>query len=185
MENLKQPRFITLRTTLLIGVAMSASAITLISYTMPTSADLKEDFCVSAELIEDQSVTARFGNCPTGGDSVEMTPVGDSAPVSSPTESPTPSASPISSPEATPTPTPTPTPEGPPPPPAQNNDPNTTTFLFCHHGEKHYNSYNGMLNGHHDRHIEDIIPPIPPKNYPGWQWTAKNAETYYNNCVPK
>lgn len=85
--------------------------------------------------------------------------------------------------EPTPSPTATTTSETPAIPP-ENRDPNTKEFRFCHQGATHSNSYTGMMAGHHDKHPEDIIPPIPFKFYEGWNWNAKNAETFYNNCVP-
>lgn len=67
--------------------------------------------------------------------------------------------------------------------PAVNKDPKTKTFMFCHMGAMHSNSFNGMVNGHQG-HAEDIMPPIPPRNYVGWNWNAETAKIYYNNCKP-
>jgi hypothetical protein len=67
--------------------------------------------------------------------------------------------------------------------PAANRDPKTQKFLFCHHGEMHSNSYKGMIEGH-EHHAEDIMPPIPPEDYPGWNWNHQTAKIYYNNCKP-
>lgn len=115
------------------------------------------------------------------------------APIVTPTATvtPIPSATPTTSqapvPTATPTPTQapvvTPKPEPIPDIPAENKDSKTKKFMFCHNGAMHSNSFNGMVNGHQG-HAEDIMPPIPFKNYAGWNWNAKTAKTYYNNCVP-
>lgn len=128
-------------------------------------------------------------------------------PTSDPTVAPTPTAEPTLSPEPTSTPTvspsptptytpdtiesPTPAPTDPVPPepdpipiPPENTDPKTQEFRFCHLGAMHSNSFTGMMNGHHDKHDEDIIPPIPFKFYGGWNWNSTNAKTYYNNCIP-
>lgn len=134
-------------------------------------------------------------------------------PVFTPAPSPTPSATPTVSPSATPSatvapttaaptatatatvvpttsPSPTavatttaPKPEPIPDAPAANKDPKTKTFMFCHMGAMHSNSFNGMVNGHQG-HADDIMPPIPPRNYVGWNWSAQTAKIYYNNCKP-
>jgi cell division septation protein DedD len=110
-----------------------------------------------------------------------VTPTASATPVVTPTPSVTPSTS-------APTPTPTSTPVAPKPEPipdapARNKDPKTKTFMFCHMGAMHSNSFNGMVNGHQG-HDEDIMPPIPPRNYVGWNWNAQTAKIYYNNCKP-
>jgi hypothetical protein len=106
------------------------------------------------------------------------------------TPAPTPSPAPtqVESPSASPSPLPTekpedPTPEPNPLTPGDNLNPKTKKFLFCHNGSMHSNSYTGMINGH-EHHAQDIMPPIPPLNYPGWNWTYRNAQTFYNNCIP-
>lgn len=104
------------------------------------------------------------------------TPVSTASATSSPTASATPQSSPSSS--------PTPTAEPAPAIPTENTDPKTKSFRFCHNGAMLSNSYNGMINGHHGNHPQDIIPPIPFKFYGGWNWNATNAKTFYNNCVP-
>jgi hypothetical protein len=120
------------------------------------------------------------------------------APEVTPTVTPSPTATASSAPTPTPThtpdtivsPTPIPTePIVPPAPdpipiPAANTDPKTKEFMFCHAGAMHSNSFTGMMNGHHDKHPDDIIPPIPFKFYGGWNWNSTNAKTFYNNCVP-
>jgi type II secretory pathway pseudopilin PulG len=111
-------------------------------------------------------------------------------PVATPTPTPTPTQAPTTPPaEVTPTPAPStaapeaPKPEPVPDAPAENKDPKTKKFMFCHKGSMHSNAFNGMVNGHQG-HDEDIMPPIPPKNYAGWNWNATTAKVYYNNCVP-
>lgn len=104
------------------------------------------------------------------------TPTATATPTVAPTATPTPSATPTSSPVA-------PKPEPIPDIPAENKDSKTKKFMFCHMGAMHSNNFNGMVNGHHG-HGEDIMPPIPFKNYAGWNWNAKTAKIYYNNCVP-
>lgn len=119
-----------------------------------------------------------------------------SSPTPTPTESATTSPTPAASPAATeaasliPSPSPSatalpedPTPEPNPLTPGDNLDPKTKKFLFCHGGMMHSNSYTGMIQGH-EHHADDIMPPIPPQNFPGWNWNYRNAQTFYNNCVP-
>lgn len=119
------------------------------------------------------------------------TPSGEPTPTetSSPDPTPEPTTAPSPTPTETtvvssPTPSPSPTVEPAPAIPAENTDPKTKEFMFCHSGAMHTNSFTGMLNGHHDKHSTDIIPPIPFKFYGGWNWNAANAKTFYNNCVP-
>lgn len=130
---------------------------------------------------------------PTAPPSATASPVAPS-PTPTPTDSASPAPSVTASPAATeaasnpPSPSPTappedPTPEPNPLTPGDNLNPKTKKFLFCHGGMMHSNSYAGMINGH-EHHAEDIMPPIPPLNYPGWNWTYRNAQTFYNNCVP-
>ena len=125
---------------------------------------------------------------------VAPTPTETATTAPEPTLVPTPTASPTPTPTHTPDVTVSPTPVAtapvvPPAPdpipiPPANLDPKTKEFMFCHGGAMHSNSFTGMMNGHHDRHADDIIPPIPFKFYGGWNWTATNAKTYYNNCIP-
>lgn len=117
-----------------------------------------------------------------------FTPTPEPTVSDTPTVSPTPSAPTAPVPTVTPSapaPTvpPTPKPEPIPDAPARNKDPKTKTFMFCHMGAMHSNSFNGMVNGHQG-HDEDIMPPIPPRNYVGWNWNAQTAKIYYNNCKP-
>jgi outer membrane biosynthesis protein TonB len=154
------------------------------------------------------TVTASPTPLPTQTSEATATPI--ITPTETPSSSPTPTDSQTPSPEVTPTadpvPTPTPTPTHTPdiivsptptptepivppapdpiPIPVANTDPKTKEFMFCHDGAMHSNSFTGMLNGHHDRHPDDIIPPIPFKFYGGWNWTADNAKAFYNNCIP-
>lgn len=121
---------------------------------------------------------------PTPTLSPSVTPSATTAPTTSPTSPPAtqPTAAPTAS--SSPTVKPEdPTPEPNPLTPGDNLDPKTKKFLFCHDGMMHSNSYTGMIQGH-EHHPNDIMPPIPPKNFPGWNWTYKNAQTFYNNCVP-
>lgn len=140
------------------------------------------------------------------GDVLVTEPVFTPTPEPTVSESATPTASPSPTPSATtsaPTPTTTSTPTAPtvsatptavatttapqpvviPDAPARNKDPKTKTFMFCHMGAMHSNSFNGMVNGHQG-HADDIMPPIPPRNYVGWNWNAQTAKIYYNNCNP-
>lgn len=103
-------------------------------------------------------------------------------PTQAPTSSPTVTATAV--PTQTSVPSASPKPEPIPDAPAANKDPKTKTFMFCHMGAMHSNSFNGMVNGHQG-HTEDIMPPIPPRNYVGWNWNAQTAKIYYNNCIPK
>lgn len=139
----------------------------------------------------DPTATAIPSSTPTETHSPEpevtATPIPTAA---SPSPEPTVEPSPTHSPDVTVSPTPVatapvvpPAPDPIPIPPA-NLDPKTKEFMFCHAGSMHSNSFTGMMNGHHDRHADDIIPPIPFKFYGGWNWTDTNAKTYYNNCVP-
>ena len=108
-------------------------------------------------------------------------------PVGSTDPQPVETAAPSPDPEPEPSPAPSNdedlTPEPDPLTPADNMDPKTKKFLFCHGGSMHSNSYKGMIEGH-EHHVEDIMPPIPPINYPGYNWNYRTAKTYYNNCVP-
>jgi hypothetical protein len=122
------------------------------------------------------------------GEDVIITPTSPPSATSAPTAPPTASATPTSTATSTPTSTPSAapqpvTPEKAPEPPAANRDPKTKTFMFCHNGAMHSNNFNGMVNGHQG-HPEDIMPPIPFKNYVGWNWNAQTAKVYYNNCQP-
>lgn len=117
----------------------------------------------------------------------EVTPSPTATPTPT-TPAPSPAPTQVESPSPSPSPLPTekpedPTPEPNPLTPGDNLDPKTKKFLFCHNGMMHSNSYTGMINGH-EHHAEDIMPPIPPLNYPGWNWSYRNAQTFYNNCVP-
>jgi hypothetical protein len=130
---------------------------------------------------------------PTVAPSEDVTPTEEATASPTPTPTPTtPEPSPLptqdESPSPSPSPAPTekpedPTPEPNPLTPGDNLNPKTKKFLFCHNGMMHSNSYTGMINGH-EHHAEDIMPPIPPLNYPGWNWTYRNAQTFYNNCIP-
>lgn len=122
---------------------------------------------------------------PTPSETIVPTPTVTPTASDTPVVTPTPSLAPSTS---APTPTPTSTPVAPKPEPipdapARNKDPKTKTFMFCHMGAMHSNSFNGMVNGHQG-HDEDIMPPIPPRNYVGWNWNAQTAKIYYNNCKP-
>lgn len=124
---------------------------------------------------------------PTADPTAEPTPTETTTPDPTPEPTVAPSPTPtqttvVSSPSPTPSPSPTVAPA--PVIPPENTDPKTKEFMFCHSGAMHSNSFNGMMNGHHDKHATDIIPPIPFKFYGGWNWNAANAKTFYNNCVP-
>lgn len=107
-------------------------------------------------------------------------------PTTTPSPIPTATTTPTATATATPTPTATAAPAAPEPAPVTpeaNKDPKTKNFKFCHKGSMLSNNFNGMVNGHQG-HSEDIMPPIPFKNYAGWNWTSQTAKVYYNNCVP-
>jgi hypothetical protein len=125
---------------------------------------------------------------PTNAPEEPVTPGSEETATPSPTATATPTPVPTEEESPSPSPTPTekpedPTPEPDPLTPGDNLNPKTKKFLFCHNGMMHSNSYTGMIQGH-EHHAEDIMPPIPPLNYPGWNWTYRNAQTFYNNCVP-
>lgn len=124
--------------------------------------------------------TATSTPSPDSSESPSKSPTPTASPTVSPSSQPTVSQSPTASPVPSPTPTEEPIPAIPP----ENTDPKTKEFRFCHNGSPMSNSYTGMMNGHHGNHPEDIIPPIPFKFYGGWNWNAKNAKAFYNNCVP-
>lgn len=141
------------------------------------------------------TATATATPAPTASAPISSTPTATATATVIPTTTATATATPTVKPTATPTvtaaatasatpkPTVTPTPDPAPVTPAENNDPKTNTFMFCHDGSMHSNNFNGMVNGHQN-HPEDIMPPIPPRNYAGHNWNAQTAKTYYNNCVP-
>lgn len=147
-------------------------------YTAPNNGEVGgEHQEVEEEYGEDEPVEFPFPEATTPTETPTVAP------------SPTPSATPTATATATPTVTPTSAPTVAPVVtvipdiPAVNKNPSTKKFMFCHMGAMHSNNFNGMVNGHHG-HNEDIMPPIPFKNYAGWNWNAQTAKIYYNNCKP-
>lgn len=206
MANNRPSGFITIRTAFLVGTLIMIPAAAGVA-TQTTSASPDSGICVKAQWEGDPSIVSYYGDCPeviiddpSPQPSSIPTPTPDPIPAEpewaptappAPVPVPTPTEEPeIDEPDeiippSAPVPTPGPTVKPPPAPvtPAENLDPSTKKFKFCHNGSMHSNSYNGMVNGH-TNHSADIMPPIPVKNYPGWNWTSKNAETFYNNCNP-
>lgn len=173
----------------------------------PSDAPAEGDGAVGPQPQPTATQTPTITPTPTA----EATPTSGPEVIESPTPTPTPTASGPASTSPTPTAAPSPsatstpvsdtgstapeytatppkdaedpTPEPDPLTPAANFDKKTKDFLFCHGDMMHSNSFQGMIQGH-EHHPDDIMPPIPAKDYPGWNWTWKTAKIYYNNCKP-
>lgn len=206
MINNRQSGFITIKTALLVGTLIMIPAAAGIA-TQATSASPDSGICVRAQWEDDPEIVSLYGDCPVTdiNDPImhpEPTPTLTAPPIPAEPEwaptsppAPVPTPTPTEEPEieepdeiippSAPLPSPGPTVKPPPAPvtPAENLISSTKKFKFCHGGAMHSNSYNGMANGH-SNHSADIMPPIPVKNYPGWNWNSKNAQTFYNNCTP-